>query len=329
MSLVIQRVWVPSSEKWDSVWNDCPYSTYFHSREWAEIWEAYTEGRMTPTPIAIEFSDKKDAILPLSREKVLRGLLTRYYSSPAGTFGGWISPDPLGHSHKTLLIKLILKEYPDLIWRTNPYANNIELDSHIAGTEDETYALNLTVGYEKIYREWSKGQAGIARKARKAQKAGVQIVVADTLEDWQGYYKIYLNSLVRWGNNTTSSYSWNLFEKIYLCDSTNIKLWLAKYNGTTIAGALCFYSPTHVAYWHGSALAEYFGLRPVNLLLQEIICDAARRNLTWFDFNPSGKLEGVKNFKRSFGAIPLSSQVVTRSSLKTVALSKIAMLKIN
>lgn len=59
MALTIIETWTPSSEEWDNMWNNCPYSTYFHGREWAEIWADYTHGKIAPDPLGITISDGK------------------------------------------------------------------------------------------------------------------------------------------------------------------------------------------------------------------------------------------------------------------------------
>ena len=68
-------------------------------REWAEIWRDYSGGRIRPAPRMIEFSDGTSALLPLSLETAYRGLGRAYLSSPAGTFGGWISKHTLTTTH--------------------------------------------------------------------------------------------------------------------------------------------------------------------------------------------------------------------------------------
>ena len=118
-----------------------------------------------------------------------------------------------------------------------------------------------------------------------------------------------------------SRYEWKLFEIIYNLNSSNIELWLAKYEEKIIAGALCLYSKNHAVYWHGAALSAYFPLRPVNLLMYEIIKNACDKGYTWFDFNPSGGHEGVKAFKKSFGASALPCHIVVTNPMINTALS--------
>jgi hypothetical protein len=312
--LSIKKSHPASHDEWDFIWSQCDYSTYFHSRAWAEIWQSYTCGGIAPDPKLIIFSDGKTALLPLSSSKTLKGILKNYISSPAGTFGGWISTDPLRTEHAELLT-IYLTKLRTITWRLNPYDPFVYKCKLPYLKKDETHALNLESGFERIYRSWSKGHKSAAHKAHKARNVGVVIEKAHMKDEWKEYYAIYEDSLKRWGDKATSRYSWRLFEIIANRQSNNIQLWLAKYGDKSIAGALCFYAKHHAVYWHGAAYSEYFEFRPVNLLMFEVIRHACEKGYSWFDFNPSGGHEGVKAFKKSFGSTALRSDIVTIYSI--------------
>lgn len=299
-----------SAAEWDLYWQECGYSTFFQSREWAEIWCAYTKGNIRPAPEYIVFTDGMSAVFPLSYQKRLRGLARHYLSSPGGTFGGWLSRDSLSISHGRLLARYMLTKSGSLVWRLNPYDPLVFKTGVTGAQEDKTYALRLDEGFDAIYKSWTKGHKSAARKARKARKEGVSVKLAITLEDWIAYYQIYEDSLRRWGKAASSKYTFDLFKEMFARKSPNIKLWLSIYRGIPVAGALCFYSKWHVVYWHGAALEKYFKLRPVNLLLYEVIKDACEQGYTIFDFNPSGGHKGVEAFKKSFGASAYPSPIV-------------------
>ncbi|MDD9892036.1 MAG: GNAT family N-acetyltransferase [Gammaproteobacteria bacterium] len=314
MNVTISRVGTPSPEEWDQAWAECPYATYFHSREWLEIW-SQNYLRCSPAPIFCELSTGVRVVFPLIKEIFFKGLASKYISSPAGTFGGWLAVRHLTSLEQACVFDYVFRKYPNLHWRLNPYeplAENIALS---VVTKDETHSLDVSVGFDEIYRRWSQGNASAARKVRKARKSGVTIRLAETANDWAAYYQTYIDSYTRWGDKASGFYDWQFFETLFKKQSSNTKLWLALYQGDVIAGALCFYSQTNVVYWHGAALSSYFPLRPVNLLMYEAIRDAAENGYEWFDFNPSGGHEGVKHFKKSFGAEALSSNVIRRVSL--------------
>ena len=311
MALRITAVRAATSEEWDSTWLGCDYSTYFHSREWAEIWAAYSLGRMRPRPLVVTLSDGKRALLPLSASAHLGGVLRQHVSSPAGTFGGWITTDDLVVDHAVLLGRYLSEKLGALVWRLNPYDPLLAVSGIEPSRTDDTQVLDLTSGFDAISRKWTKGP--VLRAVRRACREGVRVEIASTRDDWRAYYETYEASLQRW-SRPSSAYGWELFDTIHSRRSPYIRLWCARAEGRVVAGALCFYSMKHVVYWHGAALKEYFPLRPANLLIHEIVKDACERGHVWFDFNPSGGHEGVKAFKKSFGPEVRASAVVIRHS---------------
>lgn len=302
MSLTLTKVAAAGAGDWDAAWEACDHATWFHSRAWSETWSAYQEGRTRPEPLLVTFSDGQRAVLPLTARPALRGLTRRYLSSPGGTYGGWISATPLTGAHAALLVDFLTQELGPLEWRLNPY-DPLLRDISVPGAEpDETHAIDLGPGFEAVTRGRSK--------ANKAARAGVTVVPAASEGDWRAYFALYEKSLTRWGGSATSRYRWPLFEAIRTQATPGARLWLARLQDHFIAGALCFHARRHVVYWHGAADEAHFELRPVNLLMQEAIRDACGRGAAWFDFNPSGGHEGVRQFKRSLGGAPLPSPVV-------------------
>ena len=129
MKLRINKIRKAVPDQWDAIWRNCDYATYFHSREWAEIWSVSSNGKIVLDPRFIQFSDGKKALIPLSYQK--RNLFKYYESSVGGTFGGWISADSLELDHAHLLADHMLREYGELCWLINPYDEMIFKTPHI------------------------------------------------------------------------------------------------------------------------------------------------------------------------------------------------------
>lgn len=300
---------VPTAAEWDAVWSACDHATYFHCREWAEIWQEHTGGRLCPAPRVVTFSDGCEALLPLARGHWPPGSGLRHLSSPGGTFGGWISADPLGLPHAAALGRYIIGSCPGLVWRLNPYD---ELQRHSgvrADIHDETQVIPLEAGFDRVIRTWTKGHRSAASKARRE---GVEVGVAQSAGDWIEYHRVHLDSIRRWGDRARTTYDRRFFERMGERGSPRIRLWTARHSGRLIAGALCFYAGRHVVYWHGAALETHFELRPVHLLMHDAIRHACDNGYAWFDLNPSGALDGVRAFKKSFGARAEPCPVVRR-----------------
>lgn len=306
----ISHVRPATPSEWDEAWRHCEYATYFHSREWADIWQVYSEGRLRSRPRFISFRDGATALLPLMMRKTHKNLIRTYVSSPAGTFGGWISRERLSPAHARLLAAYLLHRCGNIHWRVNPYdelLRGVDVGPH---EQDCTHALDLSAGFDTLAAEWASNHAAAMRNVRRARDAGVSIRRATSIEEWRRYYQVYEASLRRWGDRAHQRYKSELFLDMARRHSSHVRLWLAVYRGVIVAGALCLYAKRHVAYWHGAALEEYFQFRPVNLLMFEIARDACSGGYSWFDLGPSAGLEGVIRFKRSLGARELSCPYV-------------------
>jgi hypothetical protein len=296
-----------TASEWDAVFAACEHATFFHSRDWAEVWQRYTRGQLEPAAWSLSFSDGSTAILPACRTRLRRGLTSRYISSPADTYGGWLSTHELTGEHRELLVAHMRRQMPNLSLRVNPFDPSMTKVKFGLVVHDNTHVLRLTGDMKAIERRFSKGHRAAIRAARKN---GVTISLATELEDWRRYYSAYEDSLRRWGPRATSRYTWGLFDQFFRLASPRVRLWIAERDGELLAGALCFYARSHVDWWHGAAFESAFHLRPVNLLIAEVIREASQRGYSWFDFNPSGGHAGVEKFKRHFGATPLAAPVI-------------------
>jgi CelD/BcsL family acetyltransferase involved in cellulose biosynthesis len=311
MNLEILSTRPAADSEWDQVWGACENATFFHSREWTEVWAAYTAGKMRPQPKMVEFNDRTSALIPICQERKYGGLLDVAISSPAGTYGGWISSDELSPEHARLLYDLMIKSYPDLAWRLNPYDRSLHQLAIPKSIPDETQTIDLEEGFDAAVQRWSKGH----RKAvRQAQSLGVSIAQAATEDEWKQYYDVYAETLQRWGDSATSRYGWGLFKSLFGMKSEHIKLWTATHSGRMIAGCVIFYAKRHVAGWHASTLSDCFEFRPQHYLNYEILKDACDRGYRWYDLNPSGGHERVKEMKKHFGPTILPAPMISNVS---------------
>lgn len=315
MSVTITRQSHPDPAAWDRMWAQCDYATFFHSRYWLEAWDRYTGGARADDSRHVVFSDGAEAIVVLSKRRRAAGLLATYESGPRGTYGGWIS-DPrgvVGPEHARALVDYITG-LGDVEWYTNPFDPNAAVIHAAGGVDDVTDAIELDRDFDALFHTWSKGHRAAVKQA---QRSGVTVRCARGPDDWRAYYGAYEDSHRRWGDAASERIGWDLFETLSQLPSELVRLWLAVLDDTVVAGALCFYAARHVVYWHGSAYSEHFKKRPVNLLVHDAALDACERGYRWFDFNPSGGLEGVRSFKTSFGTREFFCPTIRRESTAT------------
>jgi len=340
-----------SREKWLAAAQACPWATYFHTPYWYELYAPHQEH----TALEAAFCGGVSVIVPFVKTKRLGGLFTGCYSSPGGTYGGWISESPLNKDHVHALLSVMLTN-KNLVFRVNPFdpllsgiteilkngngtvaivpyrllsgISEISKSSKNSNsvsykfTDDFTHTLDLTCGAEEIF---CKSNGSFTRGVKKAEKEGIVIKAAQSWEEWEQYYSLYRNSLNRWRNGglkTRSIYTLDFFRRVYDNRTGHEILWLASKDGEALSGMLCFYWNKHAVYWHGAADGRYFHLRPNNLLFQRVILDAAHKGYNVFDLNPSGGYGGVETFKDRLGALRKPSPIlITQTPLRSLVSS--------
>lgn len=283
---------IDKSEWWDFI-KDCSSATFFHTPDWYQVWQDHFGWKIETR--CIKFKSGKKALLPLCSRKRLKGLIKEYFSGPVGTYGGVVINDSLLSKKEITLLENYLREFNSLELRANPFASI--LGDTFFTQKDFTQIIQLSKGWDTIFKQWTKGHSSAAKKGIRE---GVQVRIANK-DEWKKYYDIYQKSRARWGEKATNNYGWELFKILSQLNPNTCKLWLALKDKKIISGCLCFYYNKHVVYWHGASLADYFHLRPVHVLQHYIIQHAMKAGYNWYDFNPSGGHEGVVKFKAGFG----------------------------
>jgi hypothetical protein len=309
-------------EQWDEHWRGCRHASYFESRPWAEAWASYQPGRMRPAPVLLRFNDGRRVLLPITRERLRRGLDGRYLLSPAGAYGGWLTTEPLDMAHARMVVDWLLAERRPLWWRPNPFDPLIDVVSSSLTKEDVTHAVPLD-----RWLEAQRAHKGHMEAVRKARRSGVTIRHADRREDWEAYFAIYEHTLERWTEAPAIRYHAGLFEALRRHEGRGVELWLAEFEGERlVAGALNVYAHDHVSGWHMATRSDFFHLKPTDLLVHDMIADAHMRGFKWFDMNPSGGHEGVVRFKRHCGGMAIASPIVETDTIYSRALRSTARL---
>ncbi|MEX0686983.1 MAG: GNAT family N-acetyltransferase [Balneolales bacterium] len=307
-------------QEWNDVWKNCEYATYFHSPDWLRIWEIYSNGNISTVSQKISFSDGKSAILVISTKYRLGKIISIHESSPGHNYGGWISRDTLNPEHKELLTYYLIKHYPNLIWRVNPFEQQFSIvDKRLQN--DQTYAVPLEQPWGELYNLLNRSK--LPKKVRKAErnKLELQKISPDSLDD---YMEIYHDAKVRWKkkHDIGSIYTKELFN--LLVHSEHCDFWGVYHRNNLICAGPFLKSSTHVVVWGVFALSASLHMRPFEFIYYNLICYYRDKGYKWFDFNPSGKRKGVEEFKQQFATKELICPVLdTRSApLKLVQKAK-------
>jgi hypothetical protein len=185
-----------------------------------------------------------------------------------------------------------------------------------------THALDLGPGFEALWE--SSFSSKNRNSCRKADKAGVAVAEESTPAGVGDYRRLYELASAGWGYDEPP-YPAELFRA--LVDSGNAQLWLARLDGTAVAGALLLVGSDDVLYWSGAMDREHQGVAPSNAIIRDAIAAACERGLSYFDFGASGRLTGVERFKTSYGAQPREFHSLTFSSRAYRAANKLLSLR--
>ncbi len=286
------------NEIWNLVATGCEEATFFHTPVWANVLNL-TFPRWIPSPIAIEFSGGNLMVMPLMTTKIFRPLAQYSESMLPGVYGGPILLKPAEENHWHSIWSLV-NSLSDVVLYGNPYLHYIGHPNSIQRSIF-TQVLDLTKGFDLIRKSFSKGHRADITVSRKN---GVEVKIASCRDEVEAYFKVYQDAIKRWGDQASGFYPIGLFYNLFQLGEygKTVKLWIACLQGRVIAGAWSLYHNQHVVYWHGAVHSQYTSFHPTHLLVATMIEDACRNGFRWFDFNPSGGLEGVERFKNGFGA---------------------------
>jgi len=286
------------AEVWNQVCANSSTSTFFHTKVWADVLKR-TFPRWLSKPIALEFSDGNAVVVPLMRRQALGQVEFYCESMLPGVYGGPVFRKAPTGEHWSLLWSAVNK-FSNIVVLGNPFLSDVGSPVATRRT-DSTHVLDLEPGIKQIRKGYRKGHQS---DLKVAEREGVGIRLASSSADIDSYFAVYQDTLARWGKKASGFYPQSLFRNLFLLPEygTSVKLWLAEINGEVAAGAWLFYHNQHAVYWHGAMHSEYMSSHPAHLLVTAAIEDACAHGYRWFDFNPSGGLEGVAHFKRGFGA---------------------------
>lgn len=290
-----------SPHEWDEFAAQSPCATPFHSRAWCESFCAYSS-RYAARALNIELDSERTVLLPLFVRTGLlrRGPFTRAVSARPGVYGGPLALEGPLRAEDWGAFARALPELPLGAWECfgnllDPSAP--EPDHALSLGRRRTHVIELRGLPDDPLASY---EAGCRRNVRKAEREGVLVQREDSDRALEQYFAMYVASQKRWGEDDARGYTSRLFE--LLRASGVAQLWTARTReGELAAGGWFVASAQHVVYWHGAMHEAFAPLRPANALHHALIVDSRGRGARYYDFNPSEELEGVAQFKRSFG----------------------------
>ncbi|HUR62088.1 MAG TPA: GNAT family N-acetyltransferase [Candidatus Thermoplasmatota archaeon] len=298
------RVEEGDTAEWARLASQDPAATFFQQPAWYEASRALAKDR-TLAVTRLSWPDGNDAMLPLWTRKA--GVLGRRWDAlgnAAGLYGGWVSARPLSAPQVAEVAAWLRARCRSLALRINPFQDVPPAAAQAIGPveEEDTFLVDLAGGPQDIVDRYAKGQR---ENVNKARRHGITCRLARGPEDWQAYVAMYEETLRRWGPGATSRYKPDQLLAFQSLPTENCQLWIAETSeGEMAAAALHFSHGPHILGWHLANRTDLMRLFPTKLLIHEVILDAQRRGLRWYDLNVSGGHEGPQRWKQMMGAQP-------------------------
>jgi hypothetical protein len=270
----MEVIHIPSQSFWEEALKNSRNATFFHSPVWMKILEK-TYGHFENATIGFIFNSSNRAIFPLVAEHS-RGMLfkkRKHKSMPFGVYGGVVAEKRLHQEEiDTLFEYLTSISITNMKIVENPF-EQYTIPRTFIEKPMFTHYITLHSDFEQLMKCISRGRI---RNIKEAQKKGVTIRLASSIEDYENYYYHYQKRQDQWGEEAGTSYPWELFFAFY-------------YNHTILL-------------WHGYTLQNYLDCYPSSLLHLTMLKDGCENGYMIYDLNPSVERPGVVKFKESLSA---------------------------
>lgn len=247
--------------------------------------------------------DGVEVLVPMMKCRSI-GPFSSLNSMPIFTYGGLLSDRPLKNEDvRSLLLQIVEPTTPLLIMTFSPLAKSFpKTDNLIIPAKTPwtyTHILDLEGGFEHAWRDHFRKRA--RRSVRSARSEGVEIEKSRSLSDVAVFYRAYLDLVERRG--ITSPKPLSFYESIYKLIPTGfVDFLLAKIDGQTVGGLISFFYGTYANLVMSVCFSQYSRFNAASLLYCTAIQNAIDAGCRYFDFGPSGPLEGLRLFKEGFGA---------------------------
>jgi FemAB-related protein (PEP-CTERM system-associated) len=164
-----------------------------------------------------------------------------------------------------------------------------------------TWLLSLTADPDRM---WSGLRKPVQRQIKKSEGSGVTVRVGQHREDMEHYYRLHLQTRCKKHGMPAQPrrYFYGLWDAF--AARGGVKLLLAEYQGSVIAGMILLASGTTIRYAYGASDENYLNLAPNNLLLWTAIKLGCTGGYQTFDLGRTSRdNEGLMEFKRRWGAV--------------------------
>lgn len=218
-----------------------------------------------------------------------------------------------------LLDDLKLRKFDTMTLNIEPFsdinadsASKLAIEKGYKLSMNQCHVLNTNRNIEEIIESFNSTRKKHIKRYQKAE----QITIFQTNDPiyFEKYYSLYLDSIIRWGSKSIG-YDREFIKGLYTVPG--IKMWVAEHEGKMISGMICIYYQKHVFDWlAASIINEKVKKMYAAVAIQfEVIKHASECGLEYVNMGSSVNLNGVSDFKDSWGAQEYNTFTFNKQSL--------------
>lgn len=233
----------------------------------------------------------------------------RLWSLPFGTYGGPVA-------RESDVDQLLIDHFMDLrrargvleVGLVDYFRKSNQADATSAET---THVLRLDANFETVWG--TRFEKSKRRQARKAEREGIRIQQATSLEEVDLYYDIYERRSREWRQRIR--YPRGLFIELFQRGGDAVKLFLARLEGRVLGGHLNFYHGDSVVAWNGVTTPDSRGVQASTLLYTFCIRHACENGFSFYNLGSSLGKTSLIEYKKSLGGEAYHYRVIRWRSL--------------
>ena len=276
---------------WQAYINSHPDASIYHTLEWRDI--LYNEYRFEPMYLMAIERDRVVGVLPMFLVNNLSG--KKLISLPFSIYGGALFNSSDIFSALMNKAKLLMVETKAEYIQLRCFSRLEKELVEDAGLCDSNTYLNFMVKLEKGPESIWDGLKN-RKEIRKAERAGLSVVVTDDVESLGEFYQLQLITRKRHGLPTPSL---NYYKTFFVHDFS--KIVLVKKCDKTISSGIFFSFKGKLIYVLGASDMSYQQYRPNDLMIWNIIKWGCDRGFKELDLGPTFFEEkGVLQFKEKW-----------------------------
>jgi len=295
----------PNRKDWSDFVYNHPHGNIFQTPEMAEVYKRTKNYE----PITLAALDDNNRIIAFLQAVLIKeGGILGPFSSRSIIHGG---PLFVEGEEGTKAFKMLIEYYDRImrkkaiyteirnIWNTSGVLDifkerGYELHDHL------NFIINLNRVPEEIFSGFARDKR---RNIKKAAKHGVNLRIANKMEEIGSFYEIlletYRKAKLPLADKTLFFSAFNV-----LCKVGKARVFLAEVKGDIIAGRFILCHKTVIYDWYAGAKRNYLLYHPNEFLVWCVFKWGSENGFHIFDFGGAGdprREYGVREFKRGFG----------------------------